>query len=80
MSDVVTSAGVLVGLVLAIVSGYAVLDPLLAVVVACNILYQGWKVIARSIDGLMDRAVIRRGRGRHQAGDRDPCGRFARCA
>ena len=57
MSDVVTSAGVLVGLVLAIVSGYAVLDPLLAVLVACNILYQGWKVIARSIDGLMDRAV-----------------------
>ena len=57
MSDVVTSAGVLVGLVLAIVTGYAILDPLLAVVVACNILYQGWKVIARSIGGLMDRAV-----------------------
>ncbi|MBW9062741.1 cation transporter [Rhizobium herbae] len=57
MSDVVTSAGVLVGLVLAIASGYAVLDPLLAVLVACNILYEGWKVIARSIDGLMDRAV-----------------------
>ncbi|URK87291.1 cation diffusion facilitator family transporter [Rhizobium sp. RCAM05350] len=57
LSDVVTSVGVLVGLVLAIVSGYAVLDPLLAVTVACNILYQGWKVIARSIDGLMDRAV-----------------------
>lgn len=57
LSDVVTSVGVLVGLVLAIVSGYAVLDPLLAVLVACNILYQGWKVIARSIDGLMDKAV-----------------------
>ena len=42
---------------LAIVSGYAVLDPLLAAVVACNILYQGWKVIAGSVDGLMDRAV-----------------------
>jgi len=27
------------------------------VIVACNILYQGWKVIARSVDGLMDRAV-----------------------
>jgi cation diffusion facilitator family transporter len=57
LSDVVTSAGVLVGLVLAIVTGYAVLDPLLAVIVACNILYQGWKVIARSVDGLMDKAV-----------------------
>jgi cation diffusion facilitator family transporter len=56
-SDVVTSIGVLFGLVLAILTGYAVLDPLLAVLVACNILYQGWKVIARSVDGLMDKAV-----------------------
>ncbi|OCP09681.1 MULTISPECIES: cation diffusion facilitator family transporter [unclassified Ensifer] len=57
LSDVVTSIGVLIGLVLAIATGYAILDPLLAVVVACNILYQGWMVISRSIDGLMDRAV-----------------------
>lgn len=59
LSDVVTSIGVLVGLVLAIVTGYAVLDPLLAVLVALNILYQGWKVIAHSVDGLMDHAVER---------------------
>jgi cation diffusion facilitator family transporter len=58
LSDVVTSVGVLVGLLLAIATGYAVLDPLLAVLVAGNILYQGWKVIARSVDGLMDRAVL----------------------
>ena len=57
LSDVVTSIGVLIGLILAIVTGYAILDPLLAVLVACNILYQGWKVISRSVDGLMDRAV-----------------------
>ncbi|ANH04888.1 cation transporter [Shinella sp. HZN7] len=57
LSDVVTSVGVLVGLVLAIATGYAVLDPLLAVLVALNILYQGWKVIAHSVDGLMDHAV-----------------------
>ncbi|WP_419195774.1 cation diffusion facilitator family transporter [Ensifer adhaerens] len=57
LSDVVTSAGVLVGLLLAIATGYAILDPLLAVIVACNILFQGWRVISRSIDGLMDRAV-----------------------
>lgn len=57
LSDVVTSIGVLVGLVLAIVTGYAILDPLLAVIVACNILFQGWKVIAGSVGGLMDRAV-----------------------
>ncbi|MDP9590947.1 UNVERIFIED_ORG: cation diffusion facilitator family transporter [Shinella zoogloeoides] len=57
LSDVVTSIGVLVGLVLAILTGYAVLDPLLAVLVALNILYQGWKVITHSVDGLMDHAV-----------------------
>lgn len=57
LSDVVTSIGVLVGLGLAFTTGYAVLDPLLALLVACNILYQGGKVIMRSVDGLMDRAV-----------------------
>lgn len=57
LSDVVTSIGVLLGLWLAIATGYAVLDPLLALIVACNILYQGGKVIMRSVDGLMDRAV-----------------------
>ncbi|MQW86816.1 cation diffusion facilitator family transporter [Sinorhizobium saheli] len=57
LSDVVTSAGVLVGLLLVLGTGYTILDPLLAIVVAGNILFQGWKVISRSIDGLMDKAV-----------------------
>jgi cation diffusion facilitator family transporter len=57
MSDVVTSAGVLVGLVLAILTGYAILDPILAIVVAFNILIQGYKVITHSLGGLMDKAV-----------------------
>lgn len=57
MSDVVTSGGVLIGLLLAILTGYAILDPLLAIIVAANILFQGWKVILQSVNGLMDRAV-----------------------
>lgn len=57
MSDVVTSIGVLIGLVLAIVTGYAILDPLLAILVAINILIQGSKVILHSLGGLMDKAV-----------------------
>ena len=57
MSDVVTSAGVFVGLVLVVVTGYAILDPLLAILVALHILYQGYKVISNSLGGLMDRAV-----------------------
>ncbi|MCM2291167.1 cation diffusion facilitator family transporter [Allorhizobium sp. BGMRC 0089] len=56
-SDVVTSAGVLVGLVLVVLTGYAILDPVLAILVGCNIIFQGWKVISHSIDGLMDKAV-----------------------
>ncbi|WP_288426479.1 cation diffusion facilitator family transporter [uncultured Agrobacterium sp.] len=57
MSDVVTSGGVLVGLVLAIATGYAILDPVLAILVAINILVQGSKVILHSLGGLMDKAV-----------------------
>lgn len=57
MSDVVTSAGVLIGLVLALLTGYAILDPVLAIFVGINILYQGSKVISHSLGGLMDKAV-----------------------
>lgn len=57
LTDVVTSAGVIAGLAGAVLTGWYVLDPLLALIVALNILWQGWKVIRSSVDGLMDRAV-----------------------
>lgn len=57
MTDVFTSLGVLVGLVGAVVTGWAILDPLLAIVVALNILWQGWHVINSSVQGLMDIGV-----------------------
>ncbi|MGP2493478.1 cation diffusion facilitator family transporter [Mesorhizobium sp. PUT5] len=57
MTDVVTSFGVLVGLVAAVLTGWHLLDPLLALLVAINILYQGWRVTRESLSGLMDRAV-----------------------
>ncbi|MDQ1899048.1 cation diffusion facilitator family transporter [Paracoccus sp. WLY502] len=57
LSDVVTSAGVIVGVLLATVSGYPLLDPILAGLVAINILWSGWKVMSASLGGLMDRAV-----------------------
>ncbi|SEI70930.1 Dimerisation domain of Zinc Transporter [Sinorhizobium meliloti] len=47
----------LVGLLLATATGYAILDPLVAVIVAGNILLQGWKAISLSVDGPMDKAV-----------------------
>ncbi|MDW3118832.1 cation diffusion facilitator family transporter [Roseovarius pacificus] len=56
-TDVLTSGGVALGIVLALVTGWWVLDPLMATLVAVNILWSGWKVIAQSLSGLMDEAV-----------------------
>lgn len=57
MTDVVSTIGVLAGLVLVIVTGWAVLDPILAALVALNILWSGWGVVRDSVGGLMDVAV-----------------------
>ena len=56
-TDVLTSVGVLIGLFLAVGTGNLWLDPLMAVLVALNILWQGWMVINFSVQGLMDHAV-----------------------
>lgn len=56
-SDVATSVGVIVGLTLAVLTGWAILDPLMAALVAINILVAGWRVISSSVSGLMDEAV-----------------------
>lgn len=56
-ADVVTSVGVLLGLSLAVLTGWSVLDPLLAGLVGINILWTGWKLTASSLSGLMDEAV-----------------------
>lgn len=57
MTDVVSSIGVLAGLGLALATGWAVLDPLLALAVAVNILWSGWLLVRASVGGLMDEAV-----------------------
>jgi cation diffusion facilitator family transporter len=57
MTDVITSIGVIAGLIGAVATGWTILDPALAVIVALNILWQGWHVIGSSVQGLMDRAV-----------------------
>ena len=57
MSDVVTSVGVLIGLLLAVVTGWLWLDPFLAILVSLNILREGWKVISGSVSGLMDTSI-----------------------
>jgi cation diffusion facilitator family transporter len=57
LSDVVTSVGVGLGIILAVVTGWAILDPALAALVAVNILWSGWHVVRESLGGLMDEAV-----------------------
>lgn len=58
-ADVVTSIGVVAGLLLALATGFAILDPLLAMAVGLHILWQGWKLVNASVQGLMDRALDR---------------------
>jgi cation diffusion facilitator family transporter len=57
LTDVWTSAGVIVGVALVAVTGVERLDPLIALAVAANIVFTGVGLIRRSIDGLMDRSL-----------------------
>ncbi|MBC7832618.1 MAG: cation transporter, partial [Hyphomicrobium sp.] len=57
VSDVITSVGVLAGLVLATLTGWAILDPLIAGAVALNILRIGYKLAVESMSALMDEAA-----------------------
>ncbi|MET7244320.1 cation diffusion facilitator family transporter [Methylobacterium sp. EM32] len=57
LADVVTSGGVLIGLGLATATGWAILDPVIAVVVALNILWSGGAMVRDSVSGLMDQAA-----------------------
>jgi cation diffusion facilitator family transporter len=56
MSDVVTSAGVLIGVGLVVITGLRWLDPLLGAATAIYILVSGTLVISHSVGGLMDAA------------------------
>ncbi|MBW4981869.1 cation diffusion facilitator family transporter [Mameliella sp. CS4] len=57
MTDVVSSAGVAIGVVAAVLTGALWLDALLAALVAINILWSGWQVLRGSVGGLMDESV-----------------------
>lgn len=56
-SDVVTSAGVLLGVGLVALTGILWIDPLLAALTSLNILFSGWHLLRESVGGLMDEAV-----------------------
>jgi cation diffusion facilitator family transporter len=72
---VISSVGILIGLVLALVMKWEFLDPALALIVAATILWSGWGVLKESAGGLLDEAVpdatlnaIRRTIADHAAG------------
>lgn len=57
MSDVWTSVGVIIGIFLTAATGWHILDPIVAILVAINILSAGFSLIRRSAAGLMDTSI-----------------------
>ncbi len=57
MTDVVSTLGVLIGVLLAAATGFQQLDAILAAFVGLTILWSGWELIKESVIGLMDVAV-----------------------
>jgi len=54
MTDVWTSVGVIAGVGLVWLTGALWLDPVIALLVAANIVWTGWRLLQRSAVGLMD--------------------------
>jgi cation diffusion facilitator family transporter len=59
MTDVFTSAGVVGAVILVSVTGWQRLDPIIALLVAVNIILAGYSLIRRSMLGLLDTALPR---------------------
>lgn len=59
MTDVWTSAGLVAGLAIMLFTPpeWAILDPIIAVLMACNIIYTGFQLLKKSYSGLMDKAL-----------------------
>lgn len=57
MTDVWTSAGVIIAVLLVNLTGLLILDPIIAVLVALNIIWTGFSLLKRSANGLMDASI-----------------------
>jgi cation diffusion facilitator family transporter len=57
LTDVWTSAGVILGILLVSVTGWLILDPILALLVAANIVWTGVKLIQESASALLDASI-----------------------
>lgn len=56
-TDLITTAGVLVGVLLVGLTGWLWLDPVIAILVGLNILWTGWRLVMESSSGLMDESL-----------------------
>lgn len=54
MSDVITTAGVIVGLGLVLLTGLSWLDPVIAILVGLQLAYSGYKIVRQALGVLMD--------------------------
>ena len=54
LTDVWTSIGVLAGIGLVAVTGWLRLDPIIAMLVAANVVWTGWKLVRETGSGLLD--------------------------
>jgi len=59
LTDVWTSAGVMLGVGLVWLTGWSWLDPVVALLVAANIVWTGYQLLHRSASGLMDESLSR---------------------
>jgi cation diffusion facilitator family transporter len=57
MTDVWTSAGVVLGVAAVWLTGWQLLDPLIALAVAAHIVWSGYQLVQRSAKGLLDHAL-----------------------
>ena len=57
LTDVWTSVGVIAGVGLVWATGWLWLDPVIALLVAMNIVWTGWQLLQRSASGLMDVSI-----------------------
>ncbi|MFC2139003.1 cation diffusion facilitator family transporter [Bacteroidota bacterium] len=57
MTDVWTTVGILVGILIVKFTGFNLIDPIIAIIVSLGIVYTGMKLLIRSTEGLMDTAL-----------------------
>ncbi|HQV93763.1 MAG TPA: cation diffusion facilitator family transporter [Anaerolineales bacterium] len=57
MTDVWTSVGIIAAIGIVALTGWTILDPLIAILVALNIIWTGFQLVSRSVSGLMDASL-----------------------